>query len=222
MLIDMHMHEKTFSLDSELSLEEIVNEAVKKGLEGICITDHDSMGIREYAKWYEKKRNFPIFVGTEYYSLQGDIVAFGADHVPEERISAGEFIKMVKRQGGITIAAHPFRHNNRGLKEHVAEVAGLDAVEVLNGSTFPRDNQHALEYARSYGLKTVGASDCHVLDKVGIYASYFPKEIRDERELIEVFRKEEIIPVYYANGKYNLLRNLGLPQYKRVIEYINK
>lgn len=222
MLIDMHMHEKTFSLDSKLSLEEIVNTAIDKGLEGVCITDHDSMGIFEYAKWYEKKRNFPIFVGVEYYSLEGDIIAFGLDEVPETRISAKEFIKKVKSQGGITISAHPFRHNNRGLKEQIKEVEGLDGVEVLNGSTYLQDNQRAYQYARDYGLKTMGASDCHRLDKIGIYASYFPRQVRNERELIETFKKEVITPVIYANGRYNPVYNLGLPQDKRMIECIYK
>ena len=41
MLIDMHLHERTFSLDSHLSLEQIVTIAKAKGLDGVCITDHD-------------------------------------------------------------------------------------------------------------------------------------------------------------------------------------
>lgn len=222
MIIDMHMHEKTFSRDSKLSLEEIVNTAIEKGLEGVCITDHDSMGIYEYAKWYEKKRNFPIFVGVEYYSLEGDILAFGLDEVPNKRISAQAFINQVKEQGGITISAHPFRHNNRGLKEQVEVVTGLDAIEVLNGSTYLKDNQRAFCSARDCNLKTIGASDCHQLDKIGVYASYFPRQIRNEKELVEVFKKEEITPVIYTKGKYNPVYNLGLPQDKRMIECIYK
>lgn len=44
MLIDMHMHEMTFSKDSFLKLDEMVRIAKEKGLDAICITDHDSMG----------------------------------------------------------------------------------------------------------------------------------------------------------------------------------
>ena len=85
MLIDMHMHEKTFSADSYLSLEEIVAIARQKGLDGVCITDHDSMGLREAAEDYSKKMGFPIFTGIEFYSLQGDILAFGIEEYPPER-----------------------------------------------------------------------------------------------------------------------------------------
>ena len=82
MLIDLHIHEKQFSKDSFLALEEIVEIAKEKGLDAICITDHDSMGLREYAAEYTKKTGFPIFVGIEFYSLQGDILAFGIDSYP--------------------------------------------------------------------------------------------------------------------------------------------
>ena len=38
MLIDMHMHEMTFSKDSFLKLDEMVRIAKEKGLDAICIT----------------------------------------------------------------------------------------------------------------------------------------------------------------------------------------
>ena len=44
MLIDLHMHEMTYSKDSFLKLSQIVEIAKEKGLDGISITDHDSMG----------------------------------------------------------------------------------------------------------------------------------------------------------------------------------
>ena len=54
MLIDMHMHEMRYSKDSFLCLEQMVELARSRGLDGICITDHDSMGIKEFAGEYSK------------------------------------------------------------------------------------------------------------------------------------------------------------------------
>ena len=79
MLVDMHLHEKTFSTDSFLSLDEIVSIAKAKGLDAVCITDHDSMGLRETAEEYTRRTGFPIFTGIEFFSLQGDITAWGLD-----------------------------------------------------------------------------------------------------------------------------------------------
>ena len=67
MLVDMHLHEKTFSTDSFLSLDEIVSIAKAKGLDAVCITDHDSMGLRETAEEYTRRTGFPIFTGIEFF-----------------------------------------------------------------------------------------------------------------------------------------------------------
>lgn len=40
MFIDLHMHERTFSKDSFLTLREIVDIAREKGLDGVCIAAH--------------------------------------------------------------------------------------------------------------------------------------------------------------------------------------
>ena len=94
MIIDMHMHEMRYSGDSFLRLENMVEIAKRRGLDGICITDHDSMGLKEFAAEYSEKTGFPIFVGIEFYSLQGDIVAFGIEDYPKERIPAQEFVDL--------------------------------------------------------------------------------------------------------------------------------
>ena len=202
MFIDLHMHEKRYSLDSTLALEEIVEIAKKRGLDAICITDHDSMGLREYAEEYSKKTGFPIFVGIEYFSLQGDILAFGIDHYPEERISAQEFIDEVHEQGGVVVSAHPFRHNRRGLEGYLDILKGVDAIEILNGSTLPDATMMAVQYAKKYGFAITGGSDCHYPDKVGICATYFPNEIKTMDDLISAIRNRECQPAFHQDYSY--------------------
>lgn len=205
MFIDTHMHEMTFSKDSFLSLDEMVQIGKQKGLGGICITDHDSMGFKDYAAEYTERTGFPVFVGIEFYSLQGDIVAFGIDEYPRERIPAQEFIDYVKGKGGVCFAAHPFRNNRRGLEENLRIVKGLDGLEVLNGSTSPEACARAAAYARELNLFTLGSSDCHVPEKVGVCATYFPEEIRTMEEFLAVFKKGEMKPAFYADGAYHVL-----------------
>lgn len=204
MFIDLHMHEMTYSKDSFLSLEKIVQIAKERGLSGICITDHDSMGLKQYAENYAEKMGFPIFVGIEYYSLDGDIVAFGIEEYPKERVSAQSFINEVNRQGGVCFAAHPFRNNNRGLGERLRTVQGLHGAEVLNGSTCPEANAKAARYAAEFELIGVGASDCHVPEKIGVYATYFPGTVNTLKEFVEVLKDGGVQPAYWENGKYQV------------------
>ena len=204
MLIDLHIHEKQFSKDSFLALEEIVEIAKEKGLDAICITDHDSMGLREYAAEYTKKTGFPIFVGIEFYSLQGDILAFGIDSYPDKRVSAQEFIDYVHAQGGVVIAAHPFRHNRRGLEDNLATLKGVDAVEILNGSTMPDATMMAVQYAKKYGFATTGGSDCHYPHKVGTCATYFEEPIHTMVELVAAIKNHKCKPVFHQDFSYFL------------------
>ena len=58
MFIDTHMHEMTYSPDSFLKLEEMVRIGKEKGLGALCITDHDSMGLKDYAAEYTARTGF--------------------------------------------------------------------------------------------------------------------------------------------------------------------
>ena len=194
MFVDFHIHESTYSSDSEMTLKQIVDEAKQIGLDGICITDHDSMGLREFANQYSKEVSFPIFVGVEYLTLQGDIVAFGIDELPEPNLSAQEFIDYVNSYGGICISAHPFRNNNRGLEENLLTVKGLTGIEVLNGSTSKEANAKALEYCTRLGLQPIGASDAHNVMQLGRYATYLPKYVDNLKDFIEVLKTQKCKP----------------------------
>jgi Predicted metal-dependent phosphoesterases (PHP family) len=112
MIIDTHMHEKTYSLDSKLSLEDIVKRARKIGLDGVCITDHESNEIMEKAHEYSKETGFLIIVGAEILTHEGDITVFGLDRLPTEKLHAQQLIDMTLKAGGVAMSAHPFRNNN--------------------------------------------------------------------------------------------------------------
>ena len=205
MFIDTHMHEMTCSKDSFLKLDQMVQIAKARGLGGICITDHDSMGLKEFAAEYSQRTGFPVFVGIEFFSLQGDIIAFGIHDYPGERIPAQDFIDLVKGQGGVCFAAHPFRSNNRGLEEHLRRVCGLDGLEVLNGSTSMQACQKAAEFALELGLFAMGSSDCHVPEKVGVCATYFPEEVHTMEEFLAVFKKGQMKPALYDGRAYRTI-----------------
>lgn len=195
MLIDLHIHEKRNSPDSHQKLEDIVQIAKKVGLDAIAITDHDSMGIKEFADSYSKKVNFPIFTGIEYFSLQGDIIAFGIDDYPRERVSAQEFVNYVHECGGVTFACHPFRCNNRGLEKNLLTIENLTGVEVLNGNSTEKENFIANKYCNDLGFKPIGVSDSHSLDRVGVHATKLEDYAYTMKDLVELlkFSKTEAV-----------------------------
>lgn len=195
MIIDFHMHERTFSSDSKMNLKEMVREAKRVGLDGICITDHDKYGLADYARKISIQENFPIFVGVEYLSFEGDVLAFGIEDLPKAHMEAQDFIDWVNERGGVCIAAHPFRGNSRGLGEDLLRVRGLAGIEVLNGSSTEEENKKAYEYCKMLDLQPIGASDCHNLIALGRYATKVPSDCKTVTDLVEALKNERCEPM---------------------------
>ena len=213
MIIDMHIHQDRHSFDSRVSLEDIIDEARAKGLDGICITDHDNMDLKTIVEEFYQE-DLKIFVGTEILTTEGDILVIGLDHMPvydpndrSSLLTPSELLELVNEAGAIAISAHPYRKNHRGLGDHILKYKEfsefpLTAVEVLNGST-PEDlNYEALRAANKANLAMTGGSDAHVKERVGIMATYFPYDINSESELIEAIKDQDCEPVYYKEGQY--------------------
>lgn len=188
MLIDTHIHEKTHSDDSFMSLPDIVDRAKSIGLNGICITDHESNGLLGYAEEYGRRNGLLIIVGAEILTHEGDILVFGLKDLPKDKLYAQQLIDMTTKVGGVCMSAHPFRKNNRGMGNTLRDVKGLSGIEAFNGSTPMHHNMEAFHLARELGIPTFGASDAHVLERVGLYATVFPGTIRDTKDFIEAVK----------------------------------
>ena len=205
MLVDMHLHECTYSLDSFINLKQIVTVAKQRGLDAVCITDHDSMGLKDFATEYSKEVGFPIFVGIEFFSLQGDITAWGIDSYPDHRVSAQEFIDHVNRAGGFCVSCYPFRNNNRGLEDNRRRVTGLHGVEVLNGSTSMEANRTALRYCRELGLQAIGASDAHVEKQIAKYVTWLPETVTTTEDFIAQLHRCNTRPAIWNGSSYDVV-----------------
>lgn len=203
MIIDTHIHENKYSSDSFMSLNEIIETAKLVGLDGICITNHDNNFLKNEIGNYTKIDNILVIVGAEILTHEGDILVFGVDDLPEEKIHVEELLSIVKKHNGVAISAHPFRNNNRGLGNYIRKVSStLSGVEAFNGSTYTYHNLYAYALATELNLPSLGASDAHVLEKIGSYATKFYDNIRDDKDLIEAIKSKTCHPVMRKGGTF--------------------
>lgn len=205
MFVDLHLHEKLFSSDSFISVEEIVEVARKRGVGAVCVTDHDSMGLYDKCDEYSRRLDFPIFCGVEYLTLQGDITAFGIKQFPDHRIDAQDFLDMAKEQGAFTVSCHPFRTNNRGLGERVLKLKDLHGVEVLNGGTPVWENAPALSLCQRAGLKQIGGSDAHLYENICNFVTWLPCEVKTMDQLVSALFSEETHAAQWMGSHYSIL-----------------
>ena len=197
MIFDLHIHEAGHSADSKLNIEDLIRDAKAVGLDGVCITDHDDLGLRPIAEELSVKYDMTIIVGVEIYTTDGDLLCYGIDEMPKQRLSARETIEYVHGRGGVCIAAHPYRHNNRGVKDLISEL-DLDAIEAFNGRTDLKSNEKALKLARLKGIPVTGSSDAHSIGEIGNYATEFEQDIYCEADFISAIKSELFKPVSLA------------------------
>lgn len=195
MLIDLHAHENRHSPDSFQSLDQMTRRAKTLGIDALCITDHDTQGLAAEIGWESLHNGVRVFIGCEVYTYEGDILVFGAKTLPAERVPFLQLADIVHAQHGAMIAAHPYRHNERGIKDGILRFAHyLTAVEGYNGSTFDADNLHAHRQAVRTGLPVTGAGDSHNPEAIGRFVTRFDKDIDSVATLVHELKKGAFVP----------------------------
>lgn len=212
MLIDLHVHEKTYSGDSSLSIEEIIHQGEIRGLDGVCITDHESQEIRYLLPRFEKETRLRLFAGAEVLTPHGDLLVYGLDKIPSTLEGTEAFIQAVNRQGGALVSAHPFRQNNRGFGHYLRQFAGIHVIEGYNGNTPDIHNQQAVSMAAALNKPLAGGSDAHRKERLGIFATSFPFTIHSEKQLTQALRKGLGVPVAFSPQGYQLLTHHAMEQ----------
>lgn len=208
MLIDTHLHEKKYSSDSFISLAEIVEKAILMGLDGVCITDHESNAIYEEAAQLSRKTGFLIITGAEILTKEGDMTVFGLAELPDQMLHGAELVQRVNQAGGIAICSHPYRQNNRGMGDSIIDLPMVWGIEAFNGSTPHHLNIQAFELSSELNTAALGASDAHVIEQVGKFATWMPDWVRDEKSFIHAVKQGMTMPAAWDNGYQILDRTL--------------
>jgi len=208
MLIDIHVHTAKYSPCSTIELEEAIIKAKDIGLTGICITDHESNGINNMANELSEKHNFLVIVGMELLTYEGDLLIFGLEDVPAEKMHADALTNLVTQNGGIAISAHPFRENGRGMGEKKKKVPNLSGVEAFNGNTKLKQNIKAYTLGAELGIACLGGSDAHKIENLGQYVTVCPDGIRDVKDFIGAVKENKVFPAIYnkSNNKFEEVR----------------
>jgi len=167
MRIDLHIHSK-YSDDGVLDPEEIVRVARERDLDGIAITDHNTIRGGQEAKKYETK-DFKVITGAEIMTDKGEITGLFLSKEVKSRCFQ-DAIAEIKAQGGIVVVPHPFdrlRHSRFCITSEYADL--VDAIEGFNSRcVLQRYNTKALEFAAEHNLSVVGGSDAHYANEIGL------------------------------------------------------
>jgi predicted metal-dependent phosphoesterase TrpH len=198
MRIDLHTHTSPRSPCSNIDPLDLVREAARLHLDGICLTEHQVLWRPDEVAELAREADLEIFRGNEFTTNQGDILVFGLEKDIKELLAIEELRDHVVAAGGFMIAAHPFRGFKTfgiGQLQMTVEQACsrkvfefVDALEIRNGGVSDEDNGMAAQVATRLGLPGTGGSDAHEVDEVGRWVTDFERSIESEQELVEELR----------------------------------
>lgn len=182
MLFDLHVHTR-ISPCSELAINEVLKYAKARGLDGVCITDHQTMEIRKYLQEGLQDDGLCVIFGLEYTTTDGDFLLFGPFENISQDLPAMQLLEQVRQAGGAAVAAHPFRSERR-VSEHLVREGFCRIVESINGRNTSIENLKVENWCRKYSLTYCGGSDAHSIDELGTVTTRFSTPVRSRPDLI--------------------------------------
>ena len=210
MKYDLHIHSK-YSSDGLLEVKEIVEIAIKRGFDGIAITDHNTIKGGVKSKEYETE-NFKEIVGSEISTERGDVIGLFLS----EEIKSNDFsrvISEIKDQNGIIIIPHPF-DESRHLAFHPTDKDRkyIDCIEGFNSRCIAQKyNNKAIEFGKKHKIPITAGSDAHFANEIGNAGiSTDSEDLRDAilKNEIRIFGKQSSIVNHVGTKAIKLWRKI--------------
>jgi len=206
---DLHSHTKYSGMtkvvvislpDSVTEPVELARAAERRGLDVLCVTDHNS--IKGAVKVKQEARSVEVVMGEEVGAVEGEVIGLFISEMIPKGLSAGETIDRIHSLGGLAIAPHPFSAHCSSLGKMVFDLP-LDGIEVFNAAHRDRySNQIAQKLCEGSKKALTGGSDAHGPAMVGdAYTTFDGSTGEDLRKAILQRRTN-------YGGSHSSLRNL--------------
>ncbi|KKQ41118.1 MAG: PHP domain protein [Candidatus Magasanikbacteria bacterium GW2011_GWA2_37_8] len=166
-----------------MSPEQMVTEAKKTGLDGVAITDHNTIRGLDRALNAAAKEGIIVVPGAEITAHYGinfpHILTLGLDpeiikNDPLPHLKDPEtVIKWVHDHGGIAVATHPSEH----------------------------------EIAEKQNRPKIGGSDFHVMGQVGIVRTKIFNEAKNWQDVVEAIKQGKTEPFFRQDIPEEMIKN---------------
>ncbi len=161
---ELHVH-SNHSKDGLDSVEKILRRAITLGLDGIAITDHDTVSgaIEALELAEEQKIRILVIPGIEVSTRGGHLLVLGVRRAIPPKLSVEKTIRLARQMDGLVVAPHLGDVLRNSLKS--IDDLDVDAIEVnakpLSGSKV------AEKIAAGRQLPMVAGSDAHCAELLG-------------------------------------------------------
>lgn len=174
---------------------EIAEAAAAKGLHGFVVTDHDACPDMDELRAAAEATGMLIVPGCESSTIEGHILCIGITDAPPKGLDLEAVARLVERQGGVCVAAHPLKtfsgigptelvvHHKHG---HVA------AAEGLNGRDRRTVQDNTLNLLRRLDIPSTGGTDAHWVTDVGTAWTWFSDDVETPKDVVAAIRVGDV------------------------------
>ncbi len=210
--VDMHVH-SIYSGESLARPRDIVEAALEKGLDAICITEHESLSVSRPFEEFRGKTPLTILRGVEIATDSGHMLVYGVsdkewgDWGKRCVCRAQDLIDRVNLMGGVVVPAHPYviscSHGSPycwdpliTVDDRVEGLRNIAALEVCNGKqlAYPCICEMLGALARDMGLPGTGGSDAHIPSDVGRSYTVFRTPVYSNADLVRAVKSGLLHP----------------------------
>jgi len=187
--IDLHVH-TCYSQDAVTTLEEVVTYSKKRGLDGVAITDHDTLlGALKLVQ----KCKLLVIPGIEITALGGHVLALNITKPIPPKLDLSETVQRIHEAGGIAVAAHPTSVYKSALSR---QITSYDAIEVINSAAVPFSFSTYLsrKLATRLNLPQTAGSDSHYAPEIGAAYTIVEADL-DVDEVIQAIKGGATLPL---------------------------
>jgi predicted metal-dependent phosphoesterase TrpH len=207
MIVDLHCHTRHGSSCSYMSPEDMVEKAVKVGLAGLCITEHEIPWDRDATRRLSDKFGILVIGGMEVSTAYGEVLVLGLDEPIFDVQDIHDLRGRVDRAEGVMVAAHPFRgahglvrwdstdgvvlNLEEAMRRPIFEV--VDAIEVFNGMATEWEIDLCSAVCDNLPIMGAAGSDAHNVESVGDCVTILDNKVDSEEAFLQEMRQRRYL-----------------------------
>jgi hypothetical protein len=204
--LDLHLHSQ-YSEDGNGSPAEIIKSLKKRALQGMSITDHNTLeGSLKAMKIAPK--DFIVIPGVEISTLDGHLIALNVYENVGKKKSIEDTVDRILDLGGIPIVPHLYRNMSGIKKDNLRKIKNkLTTIEVFNSCSTPQTNLKTARIAKEFKLGGTGGSDSHEPEYAGLgYTTIDTNDLKIDSIISEIKKgntwgEGEILPFSYREDR---------------------
>ena len=185
MLLEMHCHTSDYSTCSHIKALDLIAMMVRKGLQGLVITDHHHLWkeeeLRNLARLAGVPEYFVVLSGQEVFTADmGDVLVYGAD----KTITKGTPLPRIRSQfpAAALVFAHPYR-NGRVPDDRDLTNPAFDGIEIFSSNHSVSENARGLRDWHRLRFTALAGTDTHAGSYAGLYPTLFDHPVETVEEL---------------------------------------